>query len=136
MGQKKRPGAKGPYSGLEAHRRVGTRLLTRLSELSVNAIHWERDVLPEYLWIGALAEKYSGHAQLAFMEMMDAMDSVWQAAPRTALGFISDFGEVPEDLRADFRKKNKELIRKAFQEPIGRILAFYPENPAAWLLDE
>jgi Family of unknown function (DUF5677) len=137
MGKKKRPAAQGPYSRLEAHSRVGTRLLPRLSELSIKAIHWERDILPEHLWIGALAEKYSGpNAQRAFMEMMDALDSVWEATPRTALGFISDFAEVPEAIRADFKKKHEELIRKAFQEPIGRILAFYPQSPAAWLVDE
>jgi len=137
MGKKKRLKGHGPYSGLEAHKRFGTRLLPRLSELPVTPINWERDILPEYLWIGALAEKYTvEQAHLPFAEFMDAVDSVWDATPRAPIGFLSDFGAVPEAARADFRKKNEDLIKKAFQEPVGRVLAFYPENPAAWLVDE
>lgn len=137
MGKRRRAKAAGPYSGLEAHKHIGTRLMPRLSELPIRAIDWERDVLPEYLWIGALAETFTlQKAHLPFADLLDALDSVWGAAPRVPMGFLSDFAAVPESRRMEFKQRHQRLITKAFQEPIGRILAFYPENPAAWLADE
>lgn len=52
------------------------------------------------------------------------------------LGFISDFGAIAEDQRMIFKDKHKDLISRSFQGPIGRILAFFPESPAYWLVDQ
>ncbi|MFZ5768623.1 MAG: DUF5677 domain-containing protein [Bacillota bacterium] len=50
------------------------------------------------------------------------------------LGLISDFGLVPEDQRDRFLRQHFDLVEKLFYRPVGRLLAFYPESPAAWLV--
>ena len=57
-------------------------------------------------------------------------------AHRVTKRLLTDFGEIPEPDRSTFAHENKELIERLFLEPIGRILAFYPSNPAAWLVRE
>jgi hypothetical protein len=47
-----------------------------------------------------------------------------------ALGLLSDFGLVPPEKREEFWDKHESKIIKLFHKPIGRILAFYPDNPA------
>ena len=73
-------------------------------------------------------------AHLPFYEFMDAFDE-FCPDKSVALGFISDFELIPSAQRSAFVEQHRELIQAAFIEPIGRILAFYPEHPAAWLVD-
>ena len=92
--------------------------------------------MPEYLWIAALAQKFGierfHHQYDAFL---DRLDTFWTHEEYVALGLISDFALVPEDLRRPFFENNREMIEQLFFVPIGRILTLYPENPASWLLD-
>jgi hypothetical protein len=52
-----------------------------------------------------------------------------------ALGFLSDFGLIPNTERASFLGKNRELIDECFHRTIGRAMSLYPEGPAAWLIN-
>jgi len=95
---------------------------------------WFRDLLPEHLWLAALANKV-GLDQLpgVYNSFMDALDAHW---PHNfvALGLLSDFGLVPEAERSKFAEKNRELIAEFFHDPLGRIMSLYPESPANWLI--
>jgi hypothetical protein len=139
MGKKKRKGKpKTPgKGGFEAHKKVGSRLLPPLAQgLPVRLFDFERDLLPEYLWLGALVDELGiERAHLPFYELMDALDEVW-TDEYPALGLLTDFGFVAEDRHASFKERHAELIRRTFHDPIGRILAFYPDGPAHWLLNQ
>jgi hypothetical protein len=122
------------HSGFAQHIRNGSKLLTRLSQLGINTFDWERDVLPEYLWLAALLDDTSeSSVHRYYYEFMDAFDKFWPLTS-VALGLISDFGVISEEKRQEFLTKHLNLVSELFHRPIGRILAFYPECPAAWLV--
>lgn len=139
MGKKKRRKKglkKQQYSPISSHKRDGTLLRPPLSALNMQMIDWPRDLLPEHLWIAALAEHYGlNKFHVLFKEFMDTID---QYMPKdfVALGLISDFGLVPEEQREKCLRDNADQIIEAFSDPISRILAFYPECPANWLIDK
>ncbi|GAI75200.1 unnamed protein product [marine sediment metagenome] len=128
--QKKRPG----HTPLAKHRRYGSTLLSPMSEAKVETIHWDRDLLPEHLWIAGLADVYSiDTAHQKFSEFLDIVDA-YIPSGSYAFGYISDFDLVPADRRDEFWSKHESQIQELFHKPIGRILAFYPDNPASWLV--
>jgi len=137
MGKRKRPKPRGPgYSPLSSQKRVGTKLKGPLAALSPKAqpVDWVRDLLPEHLWIAALADRV-GLDRVAgvYNSFMDAMDAHWPH-DFVAFGLISDFGLVPEAERAPFIEKNRGMIEECFHGSIGRIMSLYPDGPAAWLV--
>lgn len=122
------------HTPLVHHQRVGTKLVGPLSSLNVQLMDWERDYLPEFLWIGALAvDQGSGHFHVPYNAFMDAIDEVW-SHEATPMGLLSDFGLVSGEKRKDFLGKHARLVEDLFHRPIGRILAFYPDCPASWLV--
>ncbi|HJX32146.1 MAG TPA: hypothetical protein VJ624_09905 [Thermodesulfobacteriota bacterium] len=63
---------------------------------------WERDYLPEFLWIGALAEDQGiDHFHDPYNAFLDAIDKVWSHQD-TPLGLLSDFGLVVQEKRPQF----------------------------------
>jgi len=134
--KRKRHKHKPIHSPLAFHRKSGTKLITFLSDIGVRQIQWERDVLPEFLWIAALAIKFGIDAfHTPYGNFMDAVDDMW-SINTVPLGLISDFALFPTDRRSEFLAKNTQLIEEYFRNPIGRIISFYPECPAAWLLQK
>src|SRR5690606_11635458 len=104
--------------------------------LPVRMYDFERDLLPEHLWLAALVDEHGiERAHRPFYELMDAVDEVW-SSDYPAIGLLSDFGLIEEDRRTDFKARHADLIRRSFHDSIGRILAFYPEGPAYWLIDQ
>lgn len=96
---------------------------------------WARDLLPEHLWIAAIVECFGRErAHLFYYKFMNAIDEVWPEKDSVALGLISDFGAIHEDARDQLWKDHESLLVECFHHPIGRILTFYPENPAHWLV--
>ncbi len=137
MGKKKKKKASTRYSGLSSHLREGTKLVPELTKLPIQMIDWGKDLLPEHLWIAALGEDFKlENAHKPFEVFLDALDTVWPDLETPPIGVLSDFAIVPAEKRPLFCSEHKELIRRVFLEPIGRILALYPENPASWLIDE
>lgn len=130
--QKKR----GVHTPLSKHQRNGSTLLATLSKTNITLMDWSKDLLPEHLWIAALADVLpieSIHHQ--FHEFMDIIDSFIPEGSH-ALGLLSDFALIPQDKRDEFWSKHSEKIRQLFHIYVGRILAFYPENPASWLVSK
>ena len=43
------------YTALTKHQRKGSTLVSSLGETNIEPIDWPRDLLPEHLWVAALA---------------------------------------------------------------------------------
>lgn len=107
-----------------------------MADLNIQPIDWERDLLPEYLWIELLSNTYVQlEWQNLYEKLLDALDT-YCPEDKIILGLISDFGLIPADKRKDFLKNNEELVQRAFYKPMGRIITFYPEAPCYWLLQK
>jgi hypothetical protein len=134
--RKKRKKSLGRHTGLAKHSKEGTRLVPPLAKLPMRMLDFERDLLPEHLWIAALVDIYGiERSHRPFYDLMDALDTIWPEEG-TAFGLLTDFGRIPVEARAGFKYDNADLIRAAFHDPIGRQLAFYPDCPAYWLIDQ
>lgn len=134
MGRSKKRHKKGWYTPISRHQRRGSQLVSSMGTMNMEALEWERDLLPEYLWIASLEAHLPANLwPTVYNRFMDAIDTV-MPKDGVALGFITDFGMVPADARAQFKEANREVILKAFHKPFGRIVAFYPESPAYWLV--
>lgn len=124
------------YTPISQHKLKKGKLITRMNELNVKTTDWERDLLPEHIWIGLLSNIYIQREwQNLFEKFLDALDE-YAPKDKTIFGYISDFGLILPDAREDFLKKNEELIYRAFYRPLGRIITFYPEAPCFWLLQK
>lgn len=127
---------KNRYSPISSHKRDKSKLKTGLSGL-LAPFDWERDLMPEHIWIDLLAEEYKDRPWHKIYEHF--LDELEECAEEKIylFGLISDFGRVPEETRRKFILHNKDLIYEVFYKPVGKILTLYPENPANWLiLDE
>lgn len=114
----------------------GTKLLSPLSSLGIQRLDWERDQLPEFLWVAALAEDQGlDHFHDHYNAFLDVVDSVW-SHETTPLGLLSDFGLIGAEKRAQFLRDNEIIVEQLFHKPIGRIIAFYPDCPAHWLVKQ
>jgi hypothetical protein len=122
------------YTPLQKLKIKGKVIKAPLSELPVQLIKWDRDLVPEFLWIDALAQTYSKKPWAnIFGELLDKIDArVTKDMP--LLGLLSDFGRIPIDVRDSIINEHKDFIIYAFAEPIGRMLSLYPECPVLWLI--
>ncbi|MHA1785371.1 MAG: hypothetical protein ACTSVE_09240, partial [Candidatus Helarchaeota archaeon] len=124
------------FTPLSKHTRKGKKLMNPFNQLKVPIKHfnWERDFLPEFLWIDALANYYKNDQKWYefFDEFIDIIEA-YLDNDNFLMGTISDFGKVPENVRSLILKENKDYIVKAFITPIGNLLRLYPSSPAHWL---
>jgi hypothetical protein len=125
------------YSSLTAHKREKSKLIAPLHRIQqLEVLDWERDILPEHLWIESLSSTYLEDVwQKIYEKFLDALDEYCPEGI-DIYGFISDFVLIPADKREEFVNKNEHLIYEAFYKPFGRIIAFYPESPCYWLLQK
>ena len=126
------------FTPISHHTRQGDVLKTKVSDLPIEMINWERDLIPEHIWIDLLFNNYPHVAwHKIYEEFMDRLDqSLERKLNFPLLGMISDFGIPTEQERKQFIENNKDFIYKYFFLPVGKILSLYPENPANWLILE
>ncbi len=126
------------HTPLAAHKQVGKVLKSKLSDAPTKIVDWDRDLLPEHLWIACLADYYGLSEFCRFFEkMMQCLDAYCSVDAKTnvpALGFVTDFGLVPEGARDTFWNENERLIEECFHKPFARVLSLYPDSPASWLV--
>ena len=130
MGHKKRSKPKPPpHTPLASHPKKGSKLLGPLAALNAQPVDWLRDLLPEHLWLAALADQLGvDRFSNAYNKFMDALDPHWPHK-FVALGLISDFGLIPESERQKFLTSNHELVCDLFHRPLGRIMSLYADGP-------
>jgi hypothetical protein len=139
LGKKRHKGKKKGlrHTPLARMKKRGSTLIAPMSELNMRPLSWDRDLLPEHLWIAALAETFGVNSfHNAYERFLDAIDSYWPSERKeVCLGLLSDFETIPVDARAQFLSEHRALARSHFWEPIGEALSLYPECPAKWLCD-
>lgn len=140
MGKKKKKkskqGATPRHTPLARMKKEGSKLRAPLSQLNMTPISWDRDLLPEHLWIAALAEDFGlSIFHEHYSEFLDAFDSVWPTGNNNVcLGLLSDFGTIEVEGRAHFLELHYDLARRLFWKPVGEALLLYPDGPAYWLV--
>lgn len=125
------------YTRIDKHSRKDGKLKPPLTQLPVKPIDWPKDLIPEHLWIAALFRYYrSGSTAITYFDQfMNAIDPYMDKENKfIPLGYITDFGKVASPRRAEFLEKHRDLVHAAFHKPIGRMLAFFPDGPAYWLV--
>lgn len=141
MGRKKKgKGKRGKsrHTPLKKLKKKGSKLTSPMSELPFRPISWDRDFLPEHLWVASLAWKYGKNSFFEpYNAFCDKVDEHWPEEEKGVfLGLLSDFTILDEDHRDAFLEDSRELARELFWEPIGPTLLLYPECPAGWLAQE
>lgn len=124
------------HTGLAQHRRDGSVLRSQFSTFRerLEITMWERDSLPEFLWIAALSEDFPiTEVHRPYYRFMDIVDKYWPTEEIAAFGLLSDFALI-RDRAAEIWAAHEDVLIELFHKPIGRVLAFYPENPASWLI--
>lgn len=97
-------------------------------------IDWERDLMPEHIWIDLLAQEYKNlNWSKIYNDFLDKLEEC-VGGEICLYGMISDFGRIPEDAQEKFLEKHKDFAHYAFFKPVGTILTLYPECPAKWLI--
>lgn len=123
-------------SGLEHHKRIGKELIPPLQQIrpGVEQIFWLRDLLPEFLWIDALVQKYGQPAAVQiFNDFLSAADH-FNSHPREILdGTVGVFRFVAEERRRAFVEELGAKIDVAVVQPFGHVLSLYPECPMKWM---
>lgn len=127
------------HISLNKHKRKG-KVLSPPYEFfeNIERTAWSRDLLPEYLWMDALHQKFENLVELHqnFNKILDILDAFIDKEETILLGLISDFGKVPNEKRKELLKKNADLIKILFVDIIGHLLVLYPDCPAAWLIPD
>ena len=122
---------------MNKHIKIDGKLKTPLSQFNIENIQWERDFLPEHLWLELLFQEYGfNRFHIVYNKFMDKLDEMVNDDKNIIFGYLTDFKYIPLDKRQYFIDNNKALIYDAFYKPIGKILTLYPDNPANWLILE
>lgn len=139
MGSKrKRRRSRDKSTPLKRHQKKGKTLSTQLGAMErVRQVTWDKELLPEFLWIDALARAYNNKRiwWKVFTKFMDTIDEYIEG-DILVTGTISDFGKIPVAARSKILEEEYDLIVTEFAEPVGRALSLYPECPALWLVPE
>jgi Family of unknown function (DUF5677) len=134
MTRKKNHKRRSRHTPLSQHRKHGSILSPPLANIPIKPSMWDRDLLPEFLWIASLRELTSlDHLYQPFYLLMDAVDEYWEEPDPPAIGMLSDLGRLAPH-KVAFLEKHGDLVKEMFEDPFGEILALYPECPAAWLI--
>ena len=123
-------------SGIDEHQRRDKKLIAPLNQLPIQPVNWHRDVLPEYLWIEFLKQS---HPSSIFLELYSELCNTLRSYSEGNLafiGFISDFGRIPQAKQEEIKSKHLDLIVSAFAQPFGKIVDLYPNSPCYWLLPQ
>ena len=134
--KKQKPKQKSKFTPIDKHKFSGSVLTTQLTDSNMSIVDWERDLMPEHIWIDLLANEYKQLNWLKiYNDFADKIDASLEKDHKTPfLGLISDFGMLSDSERSNFLSSNKDFAFRAFFKPVGKILSLYPNNPANWLI--
>jgi len=128
-------------TSLAGHRRTGKRLEPPLAQLPISLHHWDRDLLPEMLWVDAALDNLGwDRAPGPIRAALDAIEGSADGGPKDTVvsGLISSFSAVPSERRPTARAalRDLHLDDATLPEPFRHALGLYPECPAAWLIED
>lgn len=131
----KKEGKKAWFTGIDGHKRQGKKLIPPMKQIApaMQEKAWDRDFVPEFLWLDALAQEYPDSWWVEADSLIDAIEAELPEDIQLT-GTISDFAKVPEEKRDKIIRTHKALIVRLFAEPIGRALDIYPDCPTKWLI--
>lgn len=134
--KKKQQKIRRPYTPLSQYQKKGSTLQSPWKDkMPFQTWNWSRDILPECLWIGAVILHFGKeNAYKFYYKFMDAIDEAWTEKDSVALGFLTDFSTIQDSVKKELWDLHEELFIECFHKTIGRILTFYPKNPASWLV--
>ena len=127
------------YTSINKHKRKGKVFSPQYEFFEhLQPIAWDRDLLPEFIWMDGLHHKFDNFKDLYqnFKEFLDMLETYIDTNEQNLLGLISDFGKIPEKNRDLILRENSELIKELFVDTVGQILLLYPECPALWLIPD
>lgn len=123
------------HTPLSKHQRNRSVFIPQLADTNISFSEWDRNWLPEYLWVASLREIVPiDEIYKPYYAFLDAVDNVLDPS-EPLLGLITDFGHLQDD-QDRLLQMHADLVEELFLEPFGRILAFFPESPASWLISE
>lgn len=102
--------------------------------MNVQTTEWERDLLPDMLWIGSLVDEEwpdRGPHHAAMSRLDQFVDD--EHGPCLD-GRLSSFSLVPEEHRTEARRRVVEA--GALDDGLAHGLCLYSECPASWLLED
>ena len=139
--KRKSPPPKRQATPLSKHRRVGKQLKPPLAEIPFTFFRWDRDLLPEMLWLDAVTDQVGWNRTPGVIRAaLDAIEGPAQTAPEGpgVSGLISSFGTVSSQQRATARAalRDSRLEDAALPQPFRHALGLYPQCPAAWLIED
>ncbi len=133
--QKDKNGKK--FSSIKEHKMIGKHLIPPLGNIDLKPMIWDKDLLPEFLWIDALSQSFGSESvHTKFYHFLDTIESYIDVKDFYLIGFISDFTKINQDKRELILEKEEDLIKELFIEQIGNVLSLYPNCPALWLIPE
>jgi len=123
---------------LSDHRRHKKTLLPPLAQFqNFQLLDWEGFGIPEHLWLAYLMRNRTiSEAAVLFNAACDIIDTCWPSDRNDVfLGYISDFGHVPLEKRANLREQllADNEASAAFRDDFRVAMGLYPTGPAGWL---
>jgi hypothetical protein len=123
---------------LKGHKKVGTKYLPPfLTDLNLETISWDRDMLPELLWLALLSDQRGYHVAVEnAIQLSDIMNTVVHESRKGGFNLASDFDEVLQGERDKVMAATDGNLRDSLESCLGLIAKFYPEFPMKWLVSD
>jgi hypothetical protein len=134
MGKKKKASRLTAHTSLAQHRKVGSRLVPPLADTNLTPLKWDRDWLPEYLWIASLREVCPiDQLFKPYYTFMDAVEEFWLDTKTVPLGLLTDFHNLSSNAN-DFTAKHRSLVDNLFLKPSVAFSPFFQNHQRVGLL--
>lgn len=128
-------------AAIEAHRRLGNRLITPMNQIpQLHPVAWLRDLLPDMLWLCYQLNADPTAGLIIAAKVLDAMDDALKDAHLGDQiindGRLSNFEAIPAEIRPKVLATlhSHGLYGTAVPETLVHILGIYPDAPGRWLI--
>lgn len=119
------------------HKQFKKELMPPMTTLpgDLKLVDWNRELLPEFLWIEALVRTYGKlQANYYYTMLLDALDNYEQlGGDEVLIGTVSSFNNFTPKTKRAFVKEHSYEISKCVKVPFGEFLKLYPRSPMRWL---
>ncbi len=126
-------------SKISDYKRDKKNLIPPLGSLNMVQTNWVRDLLPEYLWIDSLINRYPQNLAIElYNSFLDIADSFRKIDPDSKdlplLGHISQFMEISTKDRKPLLAAMNVIYKQVMLPDFINALSLYPNNPMDWLI--